>query len=83
MIIVDPTAPPKYSKGCSVPYFYQDKVYKELDRLVKEGTLEPVKHSELASPIVPVLRPDKQSIHICGDFKQTFNLVLKLDRYPI
>lgn len=82
-IIVDPTVPPKYSKARSVPYFYQDKVNKEFDRLVEEGTLEPVKHFECASLIIPVLKPDKQSVRICGDFKRTVNLVSKLDRYPI
>ena len=45
--------------------------------------MEPVEHSDWASPIVAVLKPDKQSVHICGDFKQTVNPVSKLDRYPI
>ena len=48
-----------------------------------EGTLEPVEMSEWASPIVPVVKPDKKSVHICGDFKHTVNPVAKLDRYPI
>ena len=39
--------------------------------------------SEWASPIVPVVKPDKKSVRICGDFKQTVNPVAKLDRYPI
>ena len=56
---------------------------KELERLVQEGTLEPVEHSEWASPIVAVLKRDKQSVRICGDIKQTVNPVAKLDRYPI
>ena len=38
-IEVDPEAQPKYCKARSVPYFYQEKVEQELDRLVKEGTL--------------------------------------------
>ena len=50
---------------------------------MEQGTLEPVEHSEWASPIVAVLKPDKQSVRICGDFKQTVNPVSKLDRYPI
>ena len=50
---------------------------------MEEETLEPVEHSEWASPIVAVLKPDKQSVRICGDFKQTVNPVSKLDRYPI
>ena len=55
---------------------------KRLDRLVAEGTLEPVEHSEWTAPIAAVLKPDKQSVRICGDFKQTVSKVTKLDRYP-
>ena len=58
-ILLDPGATPKFCKARSVPYFYQDKVEKELDRLVEEGTLEPVEHSEWASPIVAVLKQDR------------------------
>ena len=82
-IEVDPEASPKYCKARSVPCFYQEKVEQELDRLVEEGTLEPVEHSEWATPIVAVLKPDKKRVRICGDFKQTINKVAKLDRYPI
>jgi len=31
---------------------------------------------------MPVIKPDK-SVCICGDFKQTINPVLKLNKYPI
>ena len=82
-ILVDSAARPKYFKARSVPYFYREKVEKELDRLVEEGTLEPVEHSEWAAPTVAVLKPDKQRVRICGDFKQTVNEIAKLDRYPI
>ena len=58
-------------------------VEQELNRLEFEGTLEPVQFSEWAAPIVPVLKKDKQSIHICGNFRRTVNPVSKLDRYPI
>ena len=82
-IEVDETAAPRFSKARSVPYAYRDMVEKELDRLVQEGTVEPVEFSEWASPIVPVLKKDKLSVRICGDFKQTVNPVARLDRYPI
>ena len=36
-----------------------------------------------AAPIVPILKPNRKSIGICGDFKLTINQVSKLDRYPI
>ena len=55
----------------------------ELDRLVAEGTLEPVEYSDWAAPIVPVVKSDRKSVRICGDFKVTVNPVSKLHRYPI
>ena len=63
-----------------MPYAMREKVDQELDRLVEEGVLEPVEHAEWAAPIVLVWKPDKKSVRICGDFKQTAS---KLDRYPI
>ena len=53
-ILLDPGATPKFCKARSIPYFYKEKVEKELEKLVEEGTLEPVEHSEWASPIVAV-----------------------------
>lgn len=50
--------------------------------MVADRFLEPVQHTELAAPIVPILKVDK-SIHICGDFKVTVNRVCKVDKYPI
>ena len=82
-ILVESDATPRFSKARSVPYAYQELVEKELDRLVSEGILEPVEFSEWASPIVPVLKSDKKSVRVCGDFKQTINPVSRLDRYPI
>ena len=61
----------------------RDKVEKELNCLVAKGTLEPVEVAEWAAPIVSVLKPDKINVRICGDFKQTVNLVSTLDKYPI
>ena len=44
-------------------------VDEELDRLVKEGTLEPVDHSDWAAPVVLVLKPDKKRVRISGDLR--------------
>ncbi len=38
----------------SILYFYRDMVETELEKLVSEGTLEPVEHSDWATPIVAV-----------------------------
>ena len=58
-----------------------DEVDKELQRLQRGGTIEPVDIAEWAAPIVVV--QDKQSVWICGDFSMTINPVSKLDHYPI
>ena len=82
-IYVDPDAPPRFHSARSVPYALRDKVDKELQRLQEEGTLEPVEIAEWAAPIVAVLKRDKNSVRICGDFSVTVNPVAKLDKYPI
>lgn len=61
----------------------REAVEDELERLVKEGTLEPVDYAEWAAPIVTVLKSDRESIRICGDFRMTVNPVSKLNRYPL
>ena len=48
----------------------------------EEGTIEPVKVSDWAALIVPVLKSDK-SIQISGDFRLTVNPTSKLNNYPI
>ena len=64
------------------PYAVKRKIEAELERLQKEGTIEPVQFSEWEAPIVPIRKPD-ESIRICGDYKTTINPVSKLDNYPI
>ena len=80
---IDPNAQPRFNKARSIPYSKRQGVEDELDRLVAEGTLEPVEYSDWAAPIVAVLKPDKRSIRICGDFRTTVNPVSKLHRHPI
>ena len=61
-----PMVPPKFCKTRSVPYALRPKVDQELDRLVAVGVLEPVRFSEWTAPIVPVLKSDKETIHMWG-----------------
>ena len=82
-INVDPNAVPRFYKARTVPYAMREKVEAELDRLVAEGTLEPVEYSDWAAPIVAVVKSDRKSVRICGDFKVTVNPVSQLHRYPI
>ena len=82
-IYVDPGAQLKYGKARSVPYAMRGKVEEELECLVSEGIIEPVQFADWAATIVPVVKSDRKSLQICGDFKLTLNQASKLDRYPI
>ena len=82
-IFIDSTVPLKFCKVRSVPYAMRPLVEAQLDKLVQEGILTPIQYSDWAAPIVPVMKADRQSIRIYGDFKQTVNRVSPLDKYPI
>ena len=47
---------------------------------MNSGTHRPL---EWAAPIVPVLKSDRQTVRICGDFRTTVNPISQLNRYPI
>ena len=78
-----PDAKPRYHKARTIPYAYRQKVEEVLDHLVTVGILEPIESSDWAAPIVPVIKSDKKSVRICGDFRVTVNPVSRLNRYPI
>ena len=82
-IDVDPQAKPEFHPARSVPYALRDKVVQELQRLQRDGTIEPVDIAEWAAPLVVAFKQDKRSVRICGDFSVTINPVSKLDLYPI
>lgn len=81
-IRVSAEAHPKFYRPCSVPYAMRAKVEEEIDRLLKEDIIAPVKYAEWAAPIVPVLKPNR-SVRICGDYKLTVNSASSLEQYPI
>ena len=58
------------------------KTEAELERLELEGVIEKVEFSDLAAPIVPVVKKDG-SIRICGDYKMTVNRAAKINPYPL
>ncbi|XP_014204698.1 uncharacterized protein K02A2.6-like [Copidosoma floridanum] len=74
-------AKPKYLLARSVPFALKERIENELKRLESQGTIEAIKHSEWATPIVPVLKPDG-SIRMCADFKVTLNPQLFTVRHP-
>ena len=82
-IHLEDNAVPRFYKARPVPIAIKPMIEKELDHLVEQKVLQPIEFADWAAPIVPVLKSDKKSIRICGDFKVTINQVSKLDRYPI
>ena len=46
------------------------------------GVTQPVTHSDLASPVVPVVKRDS-SVRLYGDYKITVNKTAKFDNYPL
>ena len=82
-IHVDPSVSPKFCSARPVPYAMCPMVDEALDKLVEQNVIEPVQFSDWAAPIVPVLKADKKTVRICGDFSVTVNKAVQLDRYPI
>ena len=60
----------------------RQKVEEELNHLEQAKIIEPVRHSQWAAPVVPVIKTDG-SIRLCGDYRTTVNQAAKLDPYPL
>ena len=80
-IYVKNEAVPKFFKARQVPLAHKDLVNDALGELSDKGIIEPVKYSDWASPIVPVLKPNN-TMRICVDFKY-LNSVVNIERYPM
>lgn len=81
-ILVNPDISPKFCKSRPLPFAMKARVDAELDRLEKAGIISPVKHSEWAAPVVPVVKKDN-SIRLCGDYKITVNQATTTETYPL
>uniref|UniRef100_A0A3B3S779 ribonuclease H n=1 Tax=Paramormyrops kingsleyae TaxID=1676925 RepID=A0A3B3S779_9TELE len=79
---VKDNAVPCFFRPRSVPYAMRAKVDEEIDRQLKENIITPVKWSEWAAPVVPILKPDGH-VRLCGDYKLTVNTVSSLEQCPI
>ncbi|CAI6366913.1 unnamed protein product [Macrosiphum euphorbiae] len=81
-IVLKDNVKPIFHKAYTVPFKLREKVNVEIDRLVNEGILEPVKFSEWASPIV-IVPKSNGSIRICVDCKVTINKFIQTQHYPL
>jgi len=81
-IVLKDNVKPIFHKAYTVPFKLREKVNIEIDRLVNEGILEPVKFSEWASPIV-IVPKNNGSIRICVDCKVTINKFIQTQHYPL
>ena len=81
-VYVDGDRAPTVYKPRPLSYAMRKKVEEELQKLEQDQVTEPVKYSDWAAPIVPVLKPNGQ-VRICGDYKVTVNKASKLEHYPV
>ena len=79
---VRPGAQPTFCRHRSVPYALKGAIEQEIEKLEKEGVLEPVRYSEWATPLVAVTKADG-GMRLCGDYKVTVNPSLEADKYPM
>lgn len=81
-ISVKTDATPRFHKSRPLPFAMKARVEEELQRLENENIISPVKHSEWAAPVVPVVKRDGK-IRLCGDYKVTVNQATNTDIYPL
>ena len=70
------------NKPRDIPYAITELINNEIDRLLSEGIILPVTHSDWAAPVVPFVNADKK-IRLCGDYKTTVNKYATYDYYPL
>jgi len=75
-------ATPKFLKARPIPYSLVTQVDRELDEMEQSGVIEKISHSDWASPLVVVPKPNGR-VRITGDFKNTVNSQLNITQYPI
>ncbi|XP_023245552.1 uncharacterized protein K02A2.6-like [Copidosoma floridanum] len=79
---VKPDTIPIFCKVRSVPFALRSRLEDKIQRLEKAKIIEPIKSSDWATPVVPVLKSSGQ-IRLCGDYKISLNPNLIVDKYPI
>jgi hypothetical protein len=73
---------PVFLRCRPVPFPLREKVNEELNRMMSNGIITPVKHSRWATPLTIVPKPDG-SLRLCGDYRSTVNASCLADSYPL
>ena len=73
---------PVFCRARTVPYALREKREEEISRLQDQGIIEPLRFSDWAAPVVPVVKSDGRT-RLCGDYKVTINRASKIDKYPL
>ena len=73
---------PKFNKPRNEVYHHKPMVEEALNKMIEEKIIEPINYSEWAAPIVTVLKSDKESVRVCGDFTR-LNKCISCDQYPL
>ena len=71
-----------FYKPWPVLYALRDMVKQELENLQRDGIIMPVRFSEWAACVVPVVKTDG-SLWSCGDYKLTGNSAATVDSYSL
>ena len=80
---LQPDATPKFYKPRPVLFAVKEKIENDLECLTKMGVVEPILRSDLAAPIVPVMKAGGKTVRACGDFRLTLNPSIRADWHPL
>ena len=80
---VDPSVQPVIQLQQRIPFHLHQKVDAELDKLEKQGIIEPVTGpTTWVSPIVVIPKPNSDDVRICVDMRSP-NKCIKQERHPM
>ncbi|CAK9291465.1 unnamed protein product [Gordionus sp. m RMFG-2023] len=73
---------PKFCGIRRLPFSWIEEIDKELDKWLRDGIIKPIVHSEWATPLVPIKKPDN-SLRLCIDYRVTVNKCVINEKYPL
>lgn len=71
-----------FFKYASPTYAEREKCDSKLDQMLDEGIIEPVRHSDIACPLV-IADKANGDIRLCGAYNLTANKLLETEVYPL